>query len=137
VSGIAGVIELKGSKKDKQKINILLDKISHRGSKREILGISGGYIGINTSYDFETRVGQNIVLMDGRIYNLDHLMTEYNIQENNSLISDSEKICLLLNKAGKNIFRDFKGSFALVIVDKEEKEKNKFLQQFGGEPSLV
>ena len=120
MSGIAGVIELKGSKKDKQKINILLDKISHRGSKREILGISGGYIGINTSYDFETRVGQNIVLMDGRIYNLDHLMTEYNIQENNSLISDSEKICLLLNKAGKNIFRDFKGSFALVIVDKEE-----------------
>jgi len=120
VSGIAGVIELKGSKKDKQKINILLDKISHRGNKREILGISGGYIGINTSYDFETRVGQNIVLMDGRIYNLDHLMTEYNIGENNSLISDSEKICLLLNKAGKNIFKDFKGSFALVIVDKEE-----------------
>jgi asparagine synthase (glutamine-hydrolysing) len=120
VSGIAGVIELKGSKKDKQKINILLDKISHRGDKREILGISGGYIGINTSYDFETRVGQDIVLMDGRIYNLDHLMTEYNIGENNSLISDSEKICLLLNKAGKNIFRDFKGSFALVIVDKEE-----------------
>ncbi|MCD4670633.1 MAG: hypothetical protein K8S14_09325 [Actinomycetia bacterium] len=120
MSGIAGVIELKGSKKDKQKINILLDKISHRGNKREILGISGGYIGINTSYDFETRVGQNIVLMDGRIYNLDHLMTEYNIGENNSLISDSEKICLLLNKVGKNIFRDFKGSFALVIVDKEE-----------------
>jgi len=120
VSGIAGIIELKGSKKDKQKINILLDKISHRGDKREILGISGGYIGINTSYDFETRVGQDIVLMDGRIYNLDHLMTEYNIGENNSLISDSEKICLLLNKAGKNIFRDFKGSFALVIVDKEE-----------------
>jgi len=120
VSGIAGVIELKGSKKDKQKINILLDKISHRGDKREILDISGGYIGINTSYDFKTRVGQDIVLMDGRIYNLDHLMTEYNIGENNSLISDSEKICLLLNKAGKNIFRDFKGSFALVIVDKEE-----------------
>jgi len=120
VSGIAGVIELEGSKKDKQKINILLDKISHRGNKREILGISGGYIGINTSYDFETRVGQDIVLMDGKIYNLDHLMTEYNIGENNSLISDSEKICLLLNKAGKNIFRDFKGSFALVIVDKEE-----------------
>jgi len=120
VSGIAGIIELKGSKKDKQKINILLDKISHRGDKREILGISGGYIGINTSYDFKTRVGQDIVLMDGRIYNLDNLMTEYNIKENNSLISDSEKICLLLNKAGKNIFRDFKGSFALVIVDKEE-----------------
>ena len=120
MSGIAGTIDLKGSKKDKQKINILLDKISHRGNRREILEISGGYIGINTSYDFKTRIGQEIVLMDGRIYNLDHLMAKYNIQENNSLISDSEKICLLLSKAGKDIFRDFKGSFVLVIVDKDE-----------------
>jgi len=119
VGGIAGIFSLKESKKDRQKINILLDKISHRGDRREVLNISGGYIGINTNYDFETKIDKNIILMDGRIYNLDYLLTKYGIKVDNSLISDSKKICLLFNKAGKDIFRYFKGSFALVIVDKK------------------
>ena len=46
-------------------------------------------------------------------------MSKYDIQVDDSLISDSEKICLLFNKIGKGIFKYFKGSFALVIVDKK------------------
>jgi len=118
VSGIAGIIELKGSKKNKQKINILLDKISHRGNKKEIFDISGGYIGINTSYSFEARVGKEIVLIDGIINNLDQLLKKNNIDISDPAISDSHKICLLLDKAGKEIFRYFEGSFALAITDR-------------------
>ncbi len=120
MSGIAGIFSLKESKKNRQKINILLDKISHRGDRREILNISGGCVGINTNYDFETKIDRDIILVDGRIYNLDYLLTKYGIQVDNSLISDSEKICLLLKKAGKAVFGDFKGSFVLVIVDRKE-----------------
>ncbi len=119
MSGIAGIVNLNGSKKNKEKINILLDKISHRGERREVLNIPGGYVGINTNYHFETRVGRNIVLIDGRIYNLDYLLTKYGIQIDNPMISDSHKICLLLDMAGERIFKDFKGSFALAIVDKK------------------
>ena len=57
--------------------------------------------------------------MDGKINNLDYLMLKYDIQVDNSSVSDSEKICLLFNKVGKGIFKYFKGSFALVIVDKK------------------
>ena len=119
MSGIAGIIEPKGSKKKKQKINILLDKISHRGDKKEVFDISGGYIGINTSYDFEARVGQEIVLMDGIINNLDQLLKKNSIDIPDPAISDSQKICILLDKAGKEIFRYFKGSFALAIIDRK------------------
>ena len=119
MSGIAGIINLKESKKDKQKINILLDKISHRGDRREVIDIVGGYIGINSNYSFETKIDKNTILVDGKINNLDHLILKYDIQVDNSLISDSEKICLLFNKVGKGIFKYFKGSFALVIVDKK------------------
>jgi len=119
VSGIAGIVNLKEIKKDRQKINILLDKISHRGDRREVIDIVGGYIGINSNCSFETRIDKNTILVDGKINNLDQLMLKYDIQVDNSLISDSEKICLLFNKIGKGIFKYFKGSFALVIVDKK------------------
>jgi asparagine synthase (glutamine-hydrolysing) len=119
VSGIAGIINLKESKKDRQRINILLDKISHRGDRREVIDIVGGYIGINSNYSFESKINKNTILVDGKINNLDHLISKYDIQVDNFLISDSEKICLLFNKVGKGIFKYFKGSFALVIVDKK------------------
>ncbi len=119
MSGIAGIINLKEGEKDRQKINILLDKISHRGGRREIIDVPGGYIGINSNYSFETKIDKNIILMDGKINNLDCLMLKYDIQVDNSSVSDSEKICLLLNKVGKEIFKYFKGSFALVIFDKK------------------
>ncbi len=119
MSGIAGIINLKENKKDRQKVNILLDKISHRGGRREVIDVPGGYIGINSNYSFETKIDKNTILVDGKINNLDYLMLKYGIQIDNSLVSDSEKICLLLNKVGKGIFRYFKGSFALVIVDKK------------------
>lgn len=119
MSGIAGTINLKESKKDRQKINILLDKISHRGDRREVIDVPGGYIGINSNYNFKTKIDKNIILMDGKINNLDYLLSKYDIQIDNFLITDSEKIYLLFNKVGNEIFRDFKGSFALVIVDKK------------------
>ena len=50
MSGIAGIINLKESKKDRQKIIILLDKISHRGDRREVIDVPGGYVGINSNY---------------------------------------------------------------------------------------
>lgn len=119
MSGIAGIIELKGSKKNKKEINILLDKISHRGDKKELFDISSGYVGINTSYDFEARVGQEIVLLDGTINNLDQLLRKNSIDISDPAISDSQKICLLLDKVEKKIFRYFKGSFALAIIDRK------------------
>ena len=119
MSGIAGIVNLDGSKKNNGKINILLDKISHRGERREILNIPGGCVGINSNYHFETRIGHNIVLMDGRIYNLDYLLTKHGIQAGDPRIPDSQKICLLLNEVGKGIFKEFKGSFALVIADEK------------------
>ncbi|MBN2073541.1 MAG: asparagine synthase [Actinobacteria bacterium] len=119
MSGIAGIYSLKRCRNDRQKINILLDKIPHRGARREIFSIPGGYAGINTNYSFKARIGKNAVLMDGRIYNLDYLLKKYGIEVKNTLISDSGKICLLIDKAGREVFSDFKGSFALAIVDKE------------------
>jgi len=110
----------KESKRDKQKTNTLLDKISHRGCNKEILKVSGGYVGINTNHDFETQINGNTVLLDGRIYNLDSLISIYRIPIENSLVSDSEKICLLLKEVGEDIFKDLKGSFALVIIDENE-----------------
>jgi asparagine synthase (glutamine-hydrolysing) len=119
MSGIAGVFRLKESKKDKQKTNTLLDEISHRGSRREIVKVSGGYVGINTNFDYKTQVGKNTILMDGKIYNLDSLIIKYGIQIENSLNSDSKKIPRLLKKVGKDIFGEFKGSFAMVIIDED------------------
>ena len=74
MSGIAGIINLKENKKDRQKINILLDKISHRGDKREVVDVPGGYIGINSNYSFETKIDKNTILVDGKINNLDYLI---------------------------------------------------------------
>ncbi len=91
MSGIAGIFNLRESKKDRQKINILLDKISHRGDRREVIDISGGYVGINSNYSFETKIDKNIILVDGKIYNLDYLLSKHGIQVDNSLNSDSEK----------------------------------------------
>ena len=73
MSGIAGIIG-KREKRDKEKLNVLLDKISHRGDKREVLDIPEGIAGINTNYDFDTRVNGHTILMDGRIYNLENLL---------------------------------------------------------------
>ena len=133
MSGIAGIFRLKENKTDKQKTNTLIDKISHRGCNREILKVPGGYVGVNTNYDFETQINGNTVLLDGRIYNLDSLMSKYRIPIKNSSVSDSEKICLLLKEVGEDIFKDFKGSFALVVIDENE---NIYLARdlIGGKP---
>lgn len=120
MSGIAGIFRLKESKKDRQKTITLLDKISHRGCNRELIKIPGGYVGINTNYDYKIQAGKNTILIDGKIYNLDSLVLKYGIQIKNSLTSDSEKIGLLLNKVGEDIFREFKGSFALAIIDEDK-----------------
>jgi asparagine synthase (glutamine-hydrolysing) len=117
MSGIAGIFSLKKSRKDKQKTITLLDEISHRGSNREIVKVFGGYVGINTNFDYKMQAGKNTVLLDGKIYNLDSLIAKYGIQIENPLASDSEKISLLINKIGVDIFGEFKGSFAMAVID--------------------
>ena len=117
MSGLAGVISLRESKADKGRIKVLLDKISHRGKKRKIYNICENYIGINTNYRSESKVGKNIILLDGKIYNLDKLLLRYDIKNNNKSIHDIYKIGLLFNKIGEKIFKEFQGSFALVISD--------------------
>ena len=55
--------------------------------------------------------------MDGKIYNLNNLFLKYNIKGNYTLISDTNKINLLFGSAGEKIFKEFKGSFALLFAD--------------------
>lgn len=117
MSGLAGIISLKKDRKNKEKINILLDKISHRGRKRKVYNICGNYIGINTKYRQKNQIGRKVVLLDGKIYNLDNLFSKYNLQGNSKLISDINKINLMFSAFGKKIFREFKGSFIMVLGD--------------------
>lgn len=119
MSGLAGIISLDKSRKNKRKINILLDKISHRGVKKESFNILGNYIGINTNYDFDARTGKNIILIDGKIYNLDDLLLKNNIRFEHGSISDAQKISILFENRGEEIFREFKGSFVMVFADKK------------------
>jgi asparagine synthase (glutamine-hydrolysing) len=119
MSGLAGIISLDKEKKNKRKINILLDKISHRGGKKESFNICGNYIGINTNYDFKARTGRNTVLLDGKIYNLDDLLLKNNIKSKSGSISDTQKISILFESRGSEIFKEFKGSFAMVFADEE------------------
>jgi len=117
VSGIAGIIEKKDNKKERD-VNILLDKISHRGDRRAVHDVPGGMVGMNSNYDFNTRINGHTILMDGRIYNLDDLMIKYNIHSDISPMSDPEKISILLGEKGTDIFKELNGSFALVILDR-------------------
>lgn len=117
MSGLAGIISLEKDSKNKERINILLDRISHRGRKRKIYNICGNYIGINTKYKHEGRVRGNIILLDGKIYNLDSLFLKYNLEGNYKLISDVNKINCLINTAGEKIFREFKGSFIIIFAN--------------------
>lgn len=119
MSGLAGIISLNKSRKNKRKINILLDKISHRGEKKESFNICGNYIGINTNYDFESRTDKGTILLDGKIYNLDDLLLKNNIKFESGSISDTKKISILFSSRGEEIFKEFKGSFALVFADKK------------------
>lgn len=100
---------------------MLLEKILHRGRKRRIYNVYGNYIGINTNYKLDNRVGGKVILVDGKIYNLDDLFLKYNIKhdkiKSSKLISDTGKINLLFNVAGKNIFKELKGSFVLILAD--------------------
>ncbi len=117
MSGLAGIISLEKDRKNKEKINILLDKISHRGRKRRVYNICGNYIGINADYKQKNRIGRRVILLDGKIYNLDNLFLKYNLQGNSELISDVNKINIMFNTIGKKIFREFKGSFIIILAD--------------------
>ncbi len=117
MSGLAGIISSKKEKNNKEITGTLLDKISHRGRKRKVYDICGNYIGINTHYKHENRIGENIVLLDGKIYNLDDLFLKYNLEENYKLITDVRKINLLFSTAGEKIFSEFKGSFVIILAD--------------------
>jgi asparagine synthase (glutamine-hydrolysing) len=119
MSGLAGIISINKNRKNKRKINILLDKISHRGSKKESFNICGNYIGINTNYDFNAKADNNIILIDGKIYNLDDLLLKNNIVFESDSISDTQKISVLFKIRGEEIFKEFKGSFVLVIADEK------------------
>ena len=119
MSGLAGVVSLEDKSDNKRKIKILLDKISHRGEKRDIFNICGNFIGMNSDSSIKNRKDEDTCLLDGRIYNIDNLLEKYGIQKGLLLSTDAQKIHLLFNKIGKNIFRELKGSFALVISDKE------------------
>jgi len=65
LSGLAGIISLKKDRRNKEIINILLDKISYRGKKRKVYNICGNYIGINANYKAENRVSGEVILLDG------------------------------------------------------------------------
>jgi asparagine synthase (glutamine-hydrolysing) len=121
MGGLAGIISSEKNKKNRKKVDILLEKISHRGKKRKIYSVCGSYIGINTNYRLNNTVEGRVILLDGKIYNLDKLFLKYNIKDggtkDNKLISGTEKINILFDIAGKNIFKEFRGSFVLILAD--------------------
>ncbi|MEA2016025.1 MAG: asparagine synthase-related protein [Actinomycetota bacterium] len=133
MGGLAGVVSLEKKKKNKEKINLLLDRISHRGKKREIYDIHGNYIGINSNYELRNRAGENIILMDGRIYNLDKLLSKYGIENSGKNSPDINKVSSLFNSEGEKIFEEFQGSFAMALSDADN---NLYLMRdvVGGKP---
>jgi asparagine synthase (glutamine-hydrolysing) len=120
VSGLAGIVSKISCDNSRDKTNMLLEKISHRGGQSRLYNISGGCIGINTNYDQDERSGGNTVLLDGRVYNLDDIIKKYKVKIKDAEVTDAQKISLLFNSAGEGIFREFKGSFAMIIVDGRE-----------------
>ncbi len=134
MSGLAGIVSKISGGNNREKTNMLLEKISHRGGQSRLYDISGGCIGINTDYDQHEKSGGNTVLLDGRVYNLDDVIKKYNVQIREVGVTDAEKISLLFNAAGEEIFREFKGSFAIIIVDK--RENIYFLRDVIGEKPL-
>jgi asparagine synthase (glutamine-hydrolysing) len=134
VSGLAGIFSKISGGNSRDKANILLGKISHRGGKSRLYDISGGCIGINTDYDQDEKSEGNTVLLDGRVYNLDDIIKKYNVKIKEDEVTDAIKISLLFNAAGEEVFREFKGSFAIIIVD--EKENIYFLRDVIGKKPL-
>jgi asparagine synthase (glutamine-hydrolysing) len=121
VSGIAGVVGSGSKKENKEKISLLLERISHRGKNRKIYDIQDSYIGINNNYELEKQAVGNIILMDGKIYNLNNLLLKYGVENEGKDKSDIYKISSLYNNAGKKIFSEFQGSFALALSDVNSK----------------
>jgi len=120
VSGIAGVIGEKNEKECRKKIKILLDKIPHRGDKRKIFRIGDNCFGINSNSDNKIEKDGYLALLDGKIYNINDLVTKYNITTTSPKKSDEQKIILLFEKLGKEIFKELKGSYSLILVDKQQ-----------------
>ncbi len=116
MSGIAGIIGKTG-KDSKKEINMMLDRISHRGGNRELLVMPEGMAGINTNFDFQSKANGHTILMDGRIFNLDDLLKKKNISAGGGSPSDTEKISMLIKAEGRDVFKDLKGSFALAVSD--------------------
>ncbi|MFO7929422.1 MAG: asparagine synthase-related protein [Candidatus Humimicrobiaceae bacterium] len=116
MSGIAGVIT-KNKNNDKNKVQRMLDKISHRGTKAgNLINVDGNILGIISHYDIDHNCP---ILLDGRIYNIDSLLSKYGLKANGKE-TDVEKLGILLNEIGPDIVKELKGPFAFMGFDKDK-----------------
>ncbi len=119
MSGIAGIIKEKNQNPEKEKVEIMLDKISHRGANQvQIMDIDGSSLGIRSNSPNGSGYG---LLLDGKIFNIDELSQKYSINMPEQA-EDSKKISILVKHRGSNIIKELRGAFSLILWD----ENNQF-----------
>ncbi|MGM0366228.1 MAG: asparagine synthase-related protein [Actinomycetota bacterium] len=113
MSGIAGILKGENKNPEKNKVELMLDKISHRGiNEGNIMEIDGNSLGIISNYP----TAGSGVLLDGKIYNIDRLMLKYRVGKPEGA-TDSQKVSLLVKEAGPGVIKEFEGAFSLMVCD--------------------
>ncbi len=122
MSGIAGIITKQRKNFEKDTVELMLDKISHRGTEdSNMLELGGNSLGMISNKDTSNN---SCVLMDGKIYNIDMLMAKY--QPGAAVKNDLDKINMLVKKRGPSIVKEFRGAFSLLFPDDD---KNLYLSR--------
>lgn len=127
MAGLAAL--LYDAKKKDKKLKVLFDSlvrnISHRGRKTRIVktvnGVKNGFICLLSNYSlkaesFEKEDG-TITFIDGKIYNLDTILSKNGLFFKRRSISDPDKFSLLFKELGTRLFHMLEGSFAILHRD--------------------
>lgn len=121
---IAGVISKKSGGKNIDKVKRMLLRLDHVKSEQlKALKLNGSVLGeCGTTIPKDRNIALNAdiaIVIDGRIYNLDRLIMKYGLGSLKGK-SQEEKIFALYEKKGEAIFKEFKGSYAIVLKCHED-----------------
>jgi asparagine synthase (glutamine-hydrolysing) len=130
--GIAGIIDRKGREPDPSLIRKMTEAMSHRGPDADGFFADGGIalghrrlsiidLSAAANQPFADNSGRWVMVFNGELYNYQEvrrLMGDYVFRTN----SDTEVIIAAYAKWGVDCLSYFRGMFAIVIWDRQEKE---------------
>lgn len=141
MAGIAGFV---GTNADKNVLSKMIKSIKHRGPDYELQYIDDfinlSYIGIDLEYEFDRKEifesDKNIVVVCGYISNIDKLSDIVKQHENNveKNLIPSKNIELIYRNIGLDVCDVIKGSYLILIYEKESKKLIFIRDRFGSQP---